>query len=138
MGTQTIPEPAVTDTFPINGTDFVEFYVGNAKQAAMYYQHCWGYRLIAYRGPETGTRDRASYVLEQGKIRLVLTSAMHPDHPVSDLVRAHGDGVHDIAFWVDDAVEAHRKAVERGARSAQEPTVLEDTHGRVVIAAIRT
>jgi 4-hydroxyphenylpyruvate dioxygenase len=138
MGTQTIPEPAATDTFPINGTDYVEFYVGNAKQAAFYYQYCWGYRLIAYRGPETGCRDRASYVLQQGKIRLVLTSAMHPDHEVSDLVRTHGDGVRDIAFWVDDAVDAHRKAVERGARSAQEPTVLQDQHGRVVIAAIRT
>lgn len=138
MGTQTLPEPAVTDTFPINGTDFVEFYVGNAKQAAIYYQHAWGYRLIGYRGPETGTRDRASYVLEQGKIRLVLTSAMHPDHPVSDLVRQHGDGVRDIAFWVDDAADAHRKAVERGAVSVQEPTVLTDDHGRVVLAAIRT
>ena len=138
MATQIMPESRVTDTFPINGTDYVEFWVGNARQAAAYYQHAWGYRLVAYRGPETGTRDRACYVLEQGKIRLILTTAIRPEGPVADHVQRHGDGVRDIAFWVDDAAEAHRKAVEHGAVSVRAPEVLEDQHGRVVIAAIQT
>jgi 4-hydroxyphenylpyruvate dioxygenase len=112
--------------------------VGNARQAATYYQSAWGYRLTAYRGPETGTRDTASYVLEQGKIRLVLTTALRPDHPVADHVARHGDGVRDIAFWVDDAADAFRKAIARGARAAAEPATLEDEHGRVVRAAICT
>ena len=138
MGTEVLTEPQVTDTFPINGTDFVELHVGNARQAAAYYQHCWGYRLLAYRGPETGTRDRASYVLGQGKIRLVLTTALRQDHPIADLVRRHGDGVRDIAFWVDDAQDAFQKAVSRGAEPALPPVELEDEHGRVVIAGIQT
>jgi len=135
--TQVTPETPVTDTFPINGTDYVEFWVGNARQSAAYYQHAWGYRLIAYRGPETGTRDRASYVLEQGKIRFVLTTAI-AGGPVAEHVGRHGDGVRDIAFWVDDARDAYDKAIARGARGVQEPTVLEDDQGKVVIAAIRT
>jgi len=138
MGTQALADPQATDTFPINGTDFVEFWVGNARQAVAYYQHCWGYRLVAYRGPETGSRDRASYVLEQGKIRLVLTTALRPEGPVADHVARHGDGVRDIAFWVDDVADAHAKAVARGAVSVREPAVLEDADGRVVIAAIQT
>ena len=138
MATQVMPESRVTDTFPINGTDFVEFWVGNARQAAAYYQHAWGYRLIAYRGPETGTRDRASYVLQQGKIRLVLTTAIRPDGPIAEHVFRHGDGVRDIAFWVDDCRDAFAKAIARGATAVQEPTVLEDDHGKVVIASIRT
>jgi 4-hydroxyphenylpyruvate dioxygenase len=135
---QAAPEAPVTDTFPINGTDFVEFWVGNARQSVAYYQYCWGYKLIAYRGPETGTRDRASYVLEQGKIRFVLTTALGPDGPVAGHVAQHGDGVRDIAFWVDDARDAFAKAIARGATPVQEPTVLEDDNGRVVIASIRT
>lgn len=136
--TQAIPEAPPTDTFPINGTDFVEFWVGNARQSAAYYQHCWGYKLLAYRGPETGTRDRSSYVLEQGKIRFVLTTALGPGGPVADHVALHGDGVRDIAFWVDDTRDAFAKAIARGAKPVQEPTVLEDEQGSVVIAAIRT
>src|SRR5919106_3238900 len=127
-----------TDTFPINGTDFVEFYVGNAKQASHYYRTAFGFQLVAYRGPETGTRDRASYLLQQNKVRLVLTSALTPDHPISDHVNRHGDGVRDIALWVDDAREAYALAVERGARSAGEPVVLRDDEGEVAIAAIHT
>jgi len=138
MGTQTLPEAPVTDTFPINGTDYVEFYVGNARQTALYYQHCWGYRLIAYRGPETGTRDRASYCLEQGKIRLILTTPLSPEHPIAQHILLHGDGVKDLAFWVDDTRDAFQKAVARGAVGVQEPTVLEDQDGKVVIASIRT
>ena len=129
---------AATDTFPINGTDYIEFYVGNAKQASSYYRTAFGYRLVAYRGPETGVRDRASYVLEQDKVRLVLTTALRPDHPVAAHVQLHGDGVKDIALWVDDARVAYRKAMERGAQSAYEPTMLRDADGEVVTAGIRT
>ncbi|HLG06956.1 MAG TPA: 4-hydroxyphenylpyruvate dioxygenase [Gemmatimonadales bacterium] len=140
MATQTLPssDAATADTFPINGTDFIELYVGNAKQSALYYETAFGFRRIAYRGPETGTRDRSSYVLRQGEIRLVLTTALQPDHPISEHVLRHGDGVHDIAFWVDDAQEAFHKAVSRGAEPAQEPIVLRDAMGEAVTAAIRT
>jgi 4-hydroxyphenylpyruvate dioxygenase len=128
----------VTDTFPINGTDYVEFYVGNAKQASHYYRTAFGFQLVAYRGPETGTRDRASYLLQQNKVRLILTSPIAPDHPAAAHVAKHGDGVRDIALWVDDAREAFDVAVERGARPAQQPTVLKDDTGEVVLAAIHT
>jgi 4-hydroxyphenylpyruvate dioxygenase len=127
-----------TDTFPINGTDYIEFYVGNAKQASLYYQTAFGFAQVAYRGPETGTRDRASYVLEQGKVRLVLTTPLRPDGAIAAHVATHGDGVRDLALWVDDARDAFAKAVERGATAVQEPTVLRDAHGEVVTAAIQT
>src|ERR1700691_2838445 len=103
---QTLTEPQAgteQDFLPLNGTDHVEFYVGNARQSAHYYRSAIGFRLGAYRGPETGTRDRASYVLVQNKIRLVLTTPLRPDHPISDILRRHGDGLHDIALCVDDA-----------------------------------
>ena len=129
---------AATDTFPINGTDFVEFYVGNAKQASHYYRTAFGFQLVGYRGPETGTRDRATYLLQQNKVRLLLTSALTPDHPIAQHVALHGDGVRDIALWVDDARQAYEVAVERGARPAQKPTVMRDDNGEVVIAAIHT
>jgi 4-hydroxyphenylpyruvate dioxygenase len=129
---------ASTDTFPINGTDFVEFYVGNAKQASHYYRTAFGFQLVGYRGPENGTRDRASYLLQQNKVRLVLTSALTPDHPAAAHVALHGDGVRDIALWVDDARQAFELAVERGARPVQKPTVLRDDAGEVVIAGIHT
>src|SRR5215208_4826380 len=91
------------DFLPLNGTDYVEFWVGNARQAAHYYRTAFGFRLAAYRGPEPGTRGRASCLLLQNKIRFVLTTARHPDHPVAEHGRVHGDGVRDIALWVDDA-----------------------------------
>jgi 4-hydroxyphenylpyruvate dioxygenase len=144
MATTTAPiTETAHDTFPINGTDYIEFYVGNAKQAAHYYQSAFGYQLTAYRGPETGVRDRASYLLEQGKVRFVLTSAIRPDasplaSDIADHVHRHGDGIRDIALWVDDARDAFAKAVERGATSAREPEELRDEHGHVVVAAIRT
>lgn len=139
MGTATLTAPdQVTDTFPINGTDFVEFYVGNAKQAAQFYRNTFGYRILAYRGPETGTRDRASYVLEQDKVRIVLTTALRPDSEIATHVHRHGDGVKDIALWVDDARKAFKLAVERGAKPAYEPKSLVDERGEVVIAGIRT
>jgi 4-hydroxyphenylpyruvate dioxygenase len=129
---------ASTDTFPINGTDFVEFYVGNAKQASHYYRTAFGFQLVGYRGPETGTRDRASYLLQQNKVRLLLTSPLSPEHQAAAHIAQHGDGVRDIALWVDDARKAFHDAVERGAKPAQKPTVLRDDAGEVVIAAIHT
>jgi 4-hydroxyphenylpyruvate dioxygenase len=139
MGTATLTAPEQqTDTFPINGTDYIEFYVGNAKQAAHFYRLVFGYRIVAYRGPETGTRDRASYVLEQGKVRLILTTALRPDSDIATHVHKHGDGVKDIALWVDDARKAFKLAVERGARAAYEPKALVDEQGEVVIAGIHT
>ena len=139
MATSSAPVAAQAhDTFPINGTDYIEFYVGNAKQASLYYQNAFGYELVAYRGPETGVRDRASYLLQQDKIRLMITSPMGPEGPIAAHVTKHGDGVRDLAFWVDDCRDAWSKAVERGATSVQEPTVLSDGDGEIVIAAIAT
>jgi 4-hydroxyphenylpyruvate dioxygenase len=138
MATQTMPlGTEAHDTFPINGTDFIEFYVGNAKQAAHYYQATFGFQVTAYRGPETGVRDRVSYLLTQNKIRLMLTAALGPDGEIAEHVRRHGDGVRDIALWVDDARDAYAKAIERGATSAYEPRVVNDDDGQVVIAGIR-
>src|SRR5688572_2526482 len=91
------------DFLPINGTDHIEFYVGNAKQSALFYQHCMGFELVAYAGPETGVRDRASYVLKQDKIRFVLTTSFDQDSDVARHVTKHGDGVKVLALWVDDA-----------------------------------
>src|SRR5882762_9637749 len=113
------------DFLPLNGTDYIEFWVGNARQASHYYRAAFGFRLVAYRGPETGTRDRASYLLQQGKIRFVLTTAIRPDlspdaERIAKHVYEHGDGVRDLALWVDDARDAFRKAVERGATPVQQ------------------
>ena len=138
-GIATLPElDSTTDTFPINGTDYIEFYVGNAKQSSHYYRTAFGYQLVGYRGPETGVRDRVSYLLQQNKVRHILTSALGPDHEVADHVKWHGDGVKDIALWVDDARTAFTKAVERGATPVREPELLRDGDGEVIIAAIRT
>jgi 4-hydroxyphenylpyruvate dioxygenase len=137
----TLTAPSATephDTFPINGTDYIEFYVGNAKQASLYYRAAFGFQLIGYRGPETGVRDRASYLLQQDKIRLVLTSPLGPDGPIADHIRLHGDGVRDLAFWVDDARDAYAKAIERGAESVHGPETAKDKDGEIVIAAIKT
>jgi 4-hydroxyphenylpyruvate dioxygenase len=137
MATATLPNQADThDVFPINGTDYVEFYVGNAKQAAHYYQAAFGFQWAGYRGPETGVRDRVTYLLTQGKIRLLLTSPLGPDGPIADHVRKHGDGVRDIALWVDDARDAYKKALERGAKGVQEPKGQKDDTGEVVIGSI--
>jgi len=130
------------DTFPINGTDYIEFYVGNAKQAAHYYRAAFGFQLVGYRGPETGVRDRASYLLVQDKIRFVLTTAIRADlspeaKKVAEHVQTHGDGVHDIALWVDDARDAFAKAVERGATPDREPAVLHDADGEIVTASFK-
>ncbi|MBX2944858.1 MAG: 4-hydroxyphenylpyruvate dioxygenase [Cyclobacteriaceae bacterium] len=128
----------VQDFLPINGTDHIEFYVGNAKQSALFYQYAFGFELIAYAGPETGVRDRASYVLRQGKITLVLTTSLQPDSEIAEHVKKHGDGVKVLALWVDDARKSFQETVVRGAEPAFEPKVLKDEAGEVVVAAIKT
>jgi 4-hydroxyphenylpyruvate dioxygenase len=138
--TSTMSSPAPTaahDTFPINGTDYIEFYCGNARQSAHYYRAAWGHKLVGYRGPETGVRDRASYLLVQGKLRFVLTSPLGPEGEIARHIQLHGDGVHDMAFWVDDARQAYAAAIAHGAESYQEPVVISDGDGEVVTAAIR-
>jgi 4-hydroxyphenylpyruvate dioxygenase len=126
------------DFLPIRGTDHVEFYVGNAKQAAFYYQTVFGFDLIAYAGPETGVRDRASYVLEQGKIRFVFTTSLLADSDISEHVRKHGDGVKVLALWVDDAETSFYETVKRGAVPAAPPQTLSDANGQVLTASIHT
>jgi 4-hydroxyphenylpyruvate dioxygenase len=126
------------DFMPLDGWDHVELWVGNAKQAAYYYEHAFGFRRAAYAGPETGVRDRASYVVEQGEIRLVLSSSLRRGHEVGEFAYLHGDGVKDIALRVPDAREAYRQAVQRGARGVTEPKVVEDEFGTVELATIAT
>jgi 4-hydroxyphenylpyruvate dioxygenase len=123
---------------PLEGWDHVEIWAANAKQAAYFYEHAFGFTRHAYAGPETGVRDRASYVLRQGEVALVLTSALSAEHEVTDFVCRHGDGVRDIALRVPNASEAYRVAVERGARGLREPEWLEDVYGRVELASIAT
>jgi len=130
--------PPAADPFPINGTDYVEFFVGNAKQASHFYRSAFGFQLAGYCGPETGVRDRASYLMVQDKVRFVLTTALGPDSPIAEHHRVHGDGVRDLALWVDDCRVSYRYAMAHGAISVREPTVLSDADGEVVIAAIRT
>ena len=125
------------DSFPILGIDYVQFFVGNAKQAAHYYR-ALGFTPIAYMGLETGSRDRVSYCVEQGDVRFVFTGALGPESPITDHVKLHGDGVHDVALRVPDAEESYRVALERGAIGISEPQILEDEHGKVVVAAIAT
>jgi len=131
------PMPAETDFLPLKGTDHVEFYVGNARQAAYFYRAAFGMSLVAYAGPETGQRDRASYVVQQGKIRFVLTTPLRSGDPIADHVHLHGDSVRAIALWVDDARRAWAETTRRGAVSIAEPSVLSDAHGSAVVASIR-
>ena len=126
------------DFLPIHGTDHVELYVGNAKQAAHFYKTAFGFQSLAYAGPETGVRDRASYVLKQNRIRLVLTSAMGPDHEITEHVSKHGDGVKVLALEVDDAASAWEETTKRGAKSYMEPTTRTDAHGEVRLSGIHT
>ena len=126
------------DFLPINGTDYVEFYVGNAKQSAMYYANLFGFQIAGYRGPETGHRGAVSYLLEQNTIRFVLTTALTSDSAIAEHVHRHGDGVKDIALWVDDAEASFDETTSRGAVPVQEPTVHEDDGGRIVTSAIAT
>lgn len=126
------------DFLPLKGTDYVELYVGNAKQAAHYYKTAFGFQSLAYAGLETGLKDRASYVLVQDKIRLVLTTPLQSDNEMSEHIARHGDGVKIIALWVDDATKAFEETTRRGGKAYMEPTVEEDEHGRVVRSGIYT
>ena len=128
---------AGTDFLPLKGTDHVEFYVGNARQAAYFYRAAFGMSLVAYAGPETGQRDRASYVVQQGKIRFVLTTPMRGGNLIAEHVGRHGDGVKAIALWVDNAREAWEETTRRGAVSVAQPYVLADERGQVVLSSIR-
>lgn len=126
------------DFLKLNGIDYLELYVGNARQAAHFYRTAFGFTPLAYAGLETGVRDRASYVLQQRKIRLVLTAPLGPDGPIAEHVRLHGDGVYDIALGVDDTRAAFEAAVSHGARAVLDPTILEGQKGRLVKATIQT
>ncbi len=136
---QAVAEPLVQefDFLPLRGTDHVEFFVGNARQAAYFYRAAFGMSLVAYAGPETGQRDRASYVVQQGKIRFVLTTPLRASDPIAEHIHRHGDGVRVIALWVDDARRAWRETTNRGAISVAEPYVKSDEYGRVVLSSIR-
>ncbi|MFP5081091.1 4-hydroxyphenylpyruvate dioxygenase [Pedobacter sp. JCM 36344] len=140
MSTQTFAEKIskAQDFLPINGTDYIELYVGNAKQAAHYYKTAFGFQSIAYSGPETGVRDRASYVLQQGKIRLVLTSGLKSEGAITEHAKKHGDGVKVLALWVDDAYSAFLETTKRGAKPYVEPYTLTDEDGEVRISGIYT
>ena len=129
---------APDDFLKIRGTDHVEFYVGNAKQAAYYYAHAFGFAVVAYAGLETGLRDRASYVLQQGKVRFVLTAPLGPDGAIAEHVHRHGDGVRDIALDVEDVDRAYEGTTKRGARSIVEPHDVTDENGTIRHAAIAT
>jgi 4-hydroxyphenylpyruvate dioxygenase len=126
------------DFLPLLGTDHIELWVGNAKQAAYYYQMAFGFTPCAYAGPETGVRDRASYVLTQGKIRLVLTTSLDPNSEISEHVKKHGDGVKFLSLWVDDSKSAFSNTTQRGAKAHKAPERLQDEFGEVVISSIHT
>lgn len=132
------PAASVQDFLPLEGTDHIEYLVGNARQAAHYYQSVMGFQPLAYAGPETGLRDRASYVLRQQRITIVLTTPLRGTGEMAEHVRRHGDGIRSIALRVPDAAAAWRETTARGAQSFLEPQTLEDAHGRVVVSGIHT
>ncbi len=129
---------ANTESFTINGTDYIEFYVGNAKQAAHFYKTAFGFQSLAYAGLETGLKDRTSYVLRQGKITLVLTTPLTPDSEIAEHIKKHGDGVKVIAFWVEDAQKSYDDTIQRGAKSYLQPTSETDAKGSVKLSGIYT
>jgi len=139
MNTQTLEtKETKTDFLPLNGTDYIELYVGNAKQAAHFYKTAFGFQSLAYAGPETGVKDRASYVLVQNKMRLMLTSPLHSDHPISEHIKKHGDGVKVLALMVEDAYDAYAQTTKRGGISCLEPKTISDTNGEVRMSGIKT
>lgn len=137
LGTKTGSE-VEADFLPIEGWDHIEFYCGNAKQSAIFYQYAMGFKLTAYSGLETGSKEKASYLLEQGKIRFVLSTPLQPDSFISEHIKKHGDGVRDIALEVKDAASAYNETVKRGAVGVMEPTELKDENGTVIRSAIKT
>lgn len=130
--------PEAEDFLPLNGTDYVELIVGNAKQAAHFYKTAFGFQSLAYAGLETGLKDRCSYVLQQGKIRLVLTSPLNEGGELNEHIQKHGDGVKFVAIWVDDATKSWEETTKRGAKSYLEPTKEEDENGHIVKSGIHT
>ncbi len=136
--TSQLQPETVTDFLPLKGTDFIEFYVGNAKQAAHFYKTAFGFQSLAYAGPETGVRDRSSYVLIQGKMRIMLTTPLKSGDPINQHIQKHGDGVHSLALWVDDAYDAFEQTVKRGAKVYMEPQTLNDENGEVKMSGIHT
>ncbi|MBW8050903.1 MAG: 4-hydroxyphenylpyruvate dioxygenase [Cytophagales bacterium] len=136
--TSTTTTRGVEDFLPLNGTDHVEFYVGNAKQAAYYYQTAFGFQPLAYAGLETGLRDRSSYVLRQGKVTFVLSTPLSDDSPIADHIKLHGDGVKVIALLVDDAEKSYKETTSRGAKSYLEPVTEKDEFGEVKVSGIHT
>lgn len=130
--------PEAEDFLPLNGTDHVELYVGNAKQAAHFYKTAFGFQSVAYAGLETGVKDRVSYVLQQDKIRLVLTTPLGEGGPINEHLSKHGDGVKNVALWVDDATKSFEETTKRGAEVAFEPYTVEDANGKVVMSGIKT
>lgn len=127
-----------TDFLPLEGTDYVEFYVGNAKQAAHYYMSAFGFQALAYAGPETGVKDKASYAVRQHKLTFVLTTPLRADNPIADHIYKHGDGVNALSLRVQDAARSWEETTKRGAKSYMEPTRLTDEHGEVVMSGIHT
>ncbi len=140
MSTQALDTPTQTqvDFLPLHGTDYVEFYVGNAKQAAHFYKTAFGFQSLAYAGPETGVRDRASYVLVQNKMRLVLTTPLTPNGDIAEHLKLHGDGVKVLALMVDDAYKAFEETTKRGGKPYMQPQTLTDDNGEVRLSGIHT
>src|SRR3954466_876441 len=139
MSTQPVTAPSeIKDFMPLHGIDHVEFYVGNALQSAFFWIQALGFKEVAYSGLETGVRDRASHVLQQGRIRIVLTGSLRPEHEIGAHVAQHGDGVKVIALSVPSAENAYREATARGAQGVSEPRELSDDHGTVKLATIKT
>ncbi len=141
MKTDTINQTiqnTVTDFLPLQGTDYVEFYVGNAKQAAHFYKTAFGFQSLAYAGPETGMKDKVSYVIRQNKLTFVLTTPLRADNPIADHIYKHGDGVKVIALKVEDAKSAFEETTKRGGRACMEPTISRDDNGEVVLSGIHT
>ena len=128
--------PNGQDFLPLLGTDYVEFYVGNAKQAAHYYKTAFGYQDFAYSGPETGDKEKVSYVLMQDKVRLILTTPLHPSSMIADHVHTHGDGVKAIALTVNDAYDAFEQTVKRGAKPYMQPKTTQDEQGEIKMSGI--
>ncbi len=126
------------DFLPLDGTDYVEFYVGNAKQAAHFYKTAFGFQSLAYAGPETGMKDKVSYVIRQNKLTFVLTTPLRPVNEVADHIAKHGDGVKFLALKVEDAADAWKQTTERGGKSYMEPQILKDELGEVVVSGIHT
>ncbi len=127
-----------TDFLPLHGTDFVEFYVGNAKQAAHYYKTAFGFQSLAYAGPETGVKDKVSYVIRQNKLTFILTTPLRTGNEIADHIYKHGDGVKVLALKVDDATSAWEETTERGGKSYMKPVTIKDDDGEVVISGIHT